>query len=148
MAPGVIQPNLMIIDQNTNIVCASEAEKSFNKFNMKNGSTENSYNKYNELVEPSILLHRSIRNDVSEAKIKSEGNGSVNYVNKQIDSDLNEVDKGVEFKPDIRWPDLIVQTFLHTGAVYGLLLLFYIKFYTFIWSKYLYQVSFLNLNTK
>lgn len=137
MAPGVIQPNLMIIDQNTNIVCASEQEKDFKKFDMKNESTEKAHvDKYNELVEQSILIHRSVRNDVSEAKIKSEANGSVHIVDKQTDSDLSEVNTGVEFKPDIRWPDLIVQTFLHTGAVYGLFLLFYINFFTFLWSKY------------
>ncbi len=138
MAPGVIQPNLMIIDQNTNIICTSQQEKNSMKSDTQNNDTENLYvNQYNGLVEPSILLHRSVRNDVSEAQIiKSETNGGVHIVNKQIDSDLNEVDEGVEFKPEIRWPDLIVQTFLHTGAVYGLFLLFYIKFFTVLWSKY------------
>ncbi|KAG4080092.1 hypothetical protein HA402_008163 [Bradysia odoriphaga] len=134
MAPGVIQPNLMIIDQNPNIACASEQQKNYKNFDMKNTNAENySVDKYNELLEQSTLLHRSVRNDVSEAKIKSETNGGVHSVNKQIDSDLSELDKAVEFKPTIRWPDLIVQTFLHTGAVYGLFLLFYIKIFTFLW---------------
>lgn len=138
MAPGVIQPNLLIIDQNTNIVCASQQEKNFKKFDMKSESTPNAYvDKYNELLEPSILVHRSVRNDVSEEQIKSETNGGVNIVHKQIASDLTDIDNAAEFKPDIRWPDLIVQTYLHTGAVYGLFLLFYIKFFTFMWSKYL-----------
>lgn len=142
MAPGVMQPNLVILDQNTNVVCASQQDKmNFNTFDMKNICTENSYaDKYNELVEPSILLHRNVRNDVSEEKIKRENNGGVHIVNKQIDSDVNEMINGLEFKPKIRWPDLIVQTFLHTGAVYGLFLLPYIKFLTFLWSEYSFLV--------
>lgn len=40
------------------------------------------------------------------------------------------------FIPQIRWPDLIAQIFLHVGALYGLLFQFYsIKFYTLIWCK-------------
>lgn len=43
----------------------------------------------------------------------------------------------VPFIPQFRWPDLIVQICLHTGAAYGLLFQFYsIKFYTFIWCKW------------
>lgn len=42
----------------------------------------------------------------------------------------------VPFIPKFRWPDLIVQIFLHTSALYGLLFQFYsIKFYTLIWCK-------------
>ncbi|SPP89933.1 acyl-CoA desaturase [Drosophila guanche] len=37
------------------------------------------------------------------------------------------------YKPQIRWPDLGAQTFLHVGALYGVYLLFYAKFYTFLW---------------
>lgn len=140
MAPGVIQPNLIIIDQNTNIVCASQQDMDLNKSNMKNGIIQNSYiDKCNELLEPTTnLIHRSVRNDVNEVKIASEENGSVKILDKRIASDVNEIDKAVEFTPNIRWPDLIVQTFLHTGAVYGLFLLFYIKFFTVPWSKYCY----------
>lgn len=149
MAPGVIQPNLMIIDQNTNIVCAAEQHKSYNKFDMQNTESENfNVDKYNDLLEQSTLLHRSVRNDVIEAKsqdkMKSETNGGVHSVNKQSDSDLSQLDKPVEFKPAIRWPDLIVQTFLHTGAVYGLFLLLHIKFFTFLWSEYYFSVKLFN----
>lgn len=50
----------------------------------------------------------------------------------------------VPFIPQFRWPDLIVQIFLHIGAAYGLLFQFYsIKFYTLIWCK-LIDVSFIN----
>lgn len=40
-----------------------------------------------------------------------------------------------EFKPQLRYPDLIAQLFLHVGAVYGFYLLFSAKFYTFLWGK-------------
>lgn len=40
-----------------------------------------------------------------------------------------------EFKPKIRWPDLIAQLFLHVGGLYGFYLLFSAKFYTFLWGE-------------
>lgn len=146
MAPGVIPPNLMIIDQNTNVVCSSEEDDMIKKFGIKCNGTDSAYaNKYNGLMEPSILLHRSVRNDVDATEtVISETNGSVHNVNKQqTDSIGNEVTDGVEFKAKIRWPDLIVQTFLHTGAVYGLFLLLQIRFFTFFWSKYIYLIIYL-----
>lgn len=49
-----------------------------------------------------------------------------------------------EFKPQIRWPDLCAQLFLHVGAIYGLLFQFYkIKFLTLIWCKYFVYNSFI-----
>ncbi|XP_023176539.1 acyl-CoA desaturase isoform X3 [Drosophila hydei] len=44
-------------------------------------------------------------------------------------SDTDEV----VYNPQIRWPDLGAQTFLHAGALYGLYLLFSAKLYTFLW---------------
>lgn len=42
------------------------------------------------------------------------------------------------FQPQLRWPDLCAQLFLHSGAIYGLVFQFYtIKFYTLIWCKYI-----------
>ncbi|XP_030369653.1 stearoyl-CoA desaturase 5 [Scaptodrosophila lebanonensis] len=38
-----------------------------------------------------------------------------------------------EYIPQIRWPDLGAQSFLHAGALYGIYLLFYAKLYTFLW---------------
>lgn len=37
--------------------------------------------------------------------------------------------------PKIRWPDFLVQIFLHMGAVYGLGLLFSVRWMTLLWSK-------------
>ncbi|XP_054736876.1 acyl-CoA Delta-9 desaturase [Anastrepha obliqua] len=38
-----------------------------------------------------------------------------------------------EYNPQIRWPDLIAQIFLHGGSLYGIYLLFQANFYTFLW---------------
>lgn len=42
-----------------------------------------------------------------------------------------------EFKPQIRWPDLVAQVFIHAGALYGLYYLIALKakFYTYVWCK-------------
>lgn len=40
-----------------------------------------------------------------------------------------------EWRGDIRWPDLLVQIFLHAGAIYGIYLLFYVKYVTILWGK-------------
>lgn len=49
---------------------------------------------------------------------------------------LSALKTATDFKPNIRWPDLIVQIFLHAGAVYGFVFQFYkIKLFTFIWCK-------------
>ncbi|KAH8382838.1 hypothetical protein KR009_005524 [Drosophila setifemur] len=45
----------------------------------------------------------------------------------------DEDEEEVEYIPQIRWPDLGAQTFLHVGALYGLYQLFYANFYTFLW---------------
>lgn len=43
-----------------------------------------------------------------------------------------------EFKPQIRWPDLIAQVFIHAGALYGLYYLIALKakLYTYVWCKF------------
>lgn len=42
-----------------------------------------------------------------------------------------------EFKPKIRWPDLIVQIVIHLGSLYGIyyLITFRAKFHTYLWCK-------------
>ncbi|XP_037956475.1 acyl-CoA desaturase isoform X2 [Teleopsis dalmanni] len=42
-------------------------------------------------------------------------------------------DKDVIYEPHIRWPDLAAQSFLHFGALYGLYLLFSVKYQTLFW---------------
>lgn len=43
----------------------------------------------------------------------------------------------VEFKAQIRWPDLIAQLFIHVGSLYGLYFLITLraKFYTYLWCE-------------
>lgn len=74
----------------------------------------------------------------------SSGTPAVRYDAHQNDTNcdtnenvtLNSDEKEV-FRPSIRWPDLIVQIFLHVGAFYGFLFLFWtIKLYTFFWCKF------------
>lgn len=42
------------------------------------------------------------------------------------------------FKPQIRWPDLIAQLFIHVGSLYGLYYLITLKakLYTYIWCEF------------
>ncbi|XP_067619742.1 acyl-CoA Delta-9 desaturase [Eurosta solidaginis] len=76
-------------------------------------------------------------NAISEEEEKCE---DLNAVYKEIPQ-TNELKKsiqtnaldGAEYNPQIRWPDLIAQVFLHVGALYGLFLLFQAKFYTILW---------------
>lgn len=39
------------------------------------------------------------------------------------------------FRPEIRWPDLIVQIFLHVGALYGISLVLSMRWITLVWCK-------------
>lgn len=43
------------------------------------------------------------------------------------------------FRPQIRWPDLIAQMFIHLGSLLGLYYLICLKakFYTYIWCEFL-----------
>ncbi|CRK94612.1 CLUMA_CG008112, isoform A [Clunio marinus] len=43
--------------------------------------------------------------------------------------------ESIEFQPQIRWPDLFAQLFIHVGSLYGLYYLVALKpkFYTYIW---------------
>lgn len=56
--------------------------------------------------------------------------------------------KATEFKPQIRWPDLIAQVFIHLGSLYGLFYLFTLKakLYTYIWCKSLVSNCFRELH--
>lgn len=49
--------------------------------------------------------------------------------------EAEQVEEEEEYHPQIRWPDLGAQAFLHIGALYGLYQLFYANFYTFLWGE-------------
>lgn len=56
--------------------------------------------------------------------------------NSKVKSNEVEAEKSEPFVPRIKWPDLIVQLFIHLGALYGLyLVLVSAKIYTTIFGK-------------
>lgn len=60
-----------------------------------------------------------------------------NKIRKEVNADLsNTKPKGEKFIPQIRWPDLMAQIFIHAGCVYGLYLCFYARFYTTLFGKF------------
>lgn len=68
--------------------------------------------------------------------------GSINGFSKpghERNNEKNGINSDIpKFQPKIRWPDLLVQIFLHIGAIYGLVFQFYkIKLLTFLWCKHL-----------
>lgn len=92
------------------------------------------------------LKHRVKATDAKQTKATTEpdqdtlGYVEENAVYKENEAKLKEekkVEKDQEYNPQIRWPDLCAQTFLHVGALYGLYLMFYAKFYTFLWGRLL-----------
>lgn len=61
-----------------------------------------------------------------------------NSAESQTETDETKVTTSSEvFIPSIRWPDLIVQIYLHIGSCYGLYLLLFCKYQTWVWCKYL-----------
>lgn len=79
----------------------------------------------------------------SESSLKSR---AVSGVKKLVDERSNAIDTNQEetvFKPQIRWPDLIAQIFVHVGFLYGLYYLISLqaKFYTYIWCKFNFDSS-------
>ncbi|KAL5284328.1 hypothetical protein ACFFRR_006548 [Megaselia abdita] len=60
---------------------------------------------------------------------------------KAPEANIPKYDKIDDWRGEIRWPDLIVQIFLHAGAVYGMYLCFYVKFVTIFWAWILVVVS-------
>nr|CAD7433148.1 unnamed protein product [Timema monikensis] len=43
-------------------------------------------------------------------------------------------EKGSVFRARIKWPDLVVQLFIHIGCLYGFYLFLYARLYTLIWG--------------
>lgn len=89
------------------------------------------------------MINSDDKNNNSNVNKRSVGerlmvNGGMSKHN-HIDSTHHATDP--HFQPQLRWPDLCAQLFLHIGAIYGLAFQFYtIKFYTIIWCEYLFCV--------
>jgi hypothetical protein len=93
-----------------------------------NGVTQRSVNKSTEQTNCST----------TEATKTSQISLDKHDNNNNISNSTSVQNDNIEFHPQIRWPDLIVQIFIHAGFVYGLyfLLTFQVKFFTYIWCEY------------
>lgn len=80
-------------------------------------------------------------NHKNNSSFNSHSNGNVINNGSHIKQQQKQQQTTEEnvFKPQIRWPDLIAQIFIHAGFLYGLyyLLSLQAKFYTYIWCKLL-----------
>jgi stearoyl-CoA desaturase (Delta-9 desaturase) len=85
------------------------------------------------------VTHRQIHpaNATQQNGTKTSQNASIEQNDDNNNFKVNEVEDNVDFRPQIRWPDLIAQVFIHAGFVYGLyfILMLQAKFYTYIWSE-------------
>lgn len=74
-------------------------------------------------------VEKSVRSRITT----SEKTGEVHQSHSPSDSPRDKT----PFKPQIRWPDLIAQVFIHGGSLYGLFYLITLKakLYTYIWCK-------------
>lgn len=73
----------------------------------------------------------------SGTKIQQRIINKNNNIEKETHDETNEKTKTEEFVPQIRWPDTIVQLYLHLGSLYGLYLcLVSAKFYTTLFGKF------------
>lgn len=94
-------------------------------------------------LDSSIIHRKTATKDTATTTDNSNTSSSLGYseenaVYKEIQKSAKDSKDAIateEYKPKIRWPDLGAQLFLHSGAVYGLYLLFSAKLYTFAWRK-------------
>lgn len=88
-----------------------------------------------DTAQPQIKMRLKDNNNKSE----SEVNGGDYPVFQNSDFDISAYE-AMEFRPSIRWPDLLVQLALHLVSIYGiyLILSFQVRFYTIFFGKYLF----------
>lgn len=113
MAPDIPEPPLIAQNQQHTCLTAAAPSSTINNTHYRHNNNNNSYSESKSVSDKSDILT----------------NKSTDTTN-TIDNNMNP------FVARIRWPDLIVQTFLHTGALYGLYLMFYVRFFSYIWCKY------------
>lgn len=93
-----------------------------------------------DIADPTIAVAETTKDDKS-LQLNGHGAGP-NGVHKRklslenSNENVTEVNEGIYYNPSIRWPDLVVQIFLHVGAAYGLFLILYCQYYTWMWCKY------------
>lgn len=88
------------------------------------------------------LTSKDCEDQLLIGKPENENNLTHRIVKNPITDENNVHEEGLDekkaFKPQIRWPDLIVQIFLHVGCVYGIfLILTSAKIYTSLFGEYL-----------
>lgn len=114
---------------NGNGVSTLNSSPNESTFEVKSTTTNTNNNYRNDRKEADACNGNAITESVATATAHNE----TNRLSCMRGSLLHD---NVPFIPKFRWPDLIVQIFLHTSALYGLLFQFYsIKFYTLIWCK-------------
>lgn len=93
------------------------------------------------MLLPSVENNAPVSPDTSGTDDQIKHRKQTNTESKEVDENKNysvpKYDKIDEWRGEIRWPDLIVQIFLHAGAVYGLYLCFYVKYVTILWGEFL-----------
>lgn len=74
----------------------------------------------------------------SEKSTKENCNNNNNSLELSHSKEVTNLQEKIPFKPQIRWPDLIAQVFIHGGSLYGLYYLITLKaaFYTYIWCEF------------
>lgn len=84
-----------------------------------------------------------MRTRIVNAREKSLDETSSPNLSTETEKVTNEHQNKV-FTPQIRWPDLLAQVFVHGGCLYGLyyLITLQAKFYTYVWCKFVIVQSF------
>lgn len=92
-------------------------------------------------LKKSSQLEENNNNHKDNSNNNSHSNGSVS-INESHTKEQQQTTEERVFKPQIRWPDLIAQIFIHAGFLYGLYYLISLqaKFYTYIWCKLLARI--------
>jgi hypothetical protein len=85
---------------------------------------------------------RIIGGDEKSSSVKWKNN-NINSTELSRSEESHKTDEEISqeqitFKPQIRWPDLIAQVFIHVGSLYGLYYLITLKaaLYTYVWCKF------------
>lgn len=80
-----------------------------------------------------------VRSRISGEKSRDEPSSLIDSKEQQSHSPVSSPEEKPPFNPQIRWPDLIAQVFIHAGSLYGLYYLITLKakLYTYIWCKLL-----------
>lgn len=87
------------------------------------------------------VVKDDVRSRIVESNVNCQPESAIKTNSKEQSLTSNESNNPQEktvFKPQIRWPDLIAQIFIHVGSLYGLyyLITLQAKFYTYVWCKF------------